>query len=358
MKKLTILLLLAMTITLSACEIKDRAETTESREETQMEQKTEESGKTAQETESKDAEPEEGTGENTEEVTGKVTTETASYDALLTLYSTAVSERWSGATLMENNLNYMMADCYGDQPFERIGYLIKDLDGDGIQELAIGTTEKISDDFYGKLVFELYTLDGNSNVVKVFSSSERDRYYYAGDNLFANLGSSGAAESIDTTVKFANGATLDLGSATEPSAYRQMELAEFSHQQDVAGEQPDSSLQLPILDEINQNTAVGTAGAYLTAVQSVVKLLDWGTATGLDAEEIKAATVAWMADKGNDGQAAFAEKLTEVDEAYKQLLEDGAEELLISAGCEDAAYPWSDAPVESIEAIMEAVGLR
>ena len=332
MKKLTILLLLAMTVTLSACEIKDRAETTESREETQTEQKTEESGKTAQETES--------------------------YDALLTLYSTAVSERWSGATLMENNLNYMMADCYSDQPFERIGYLIKDLDGDGIQELAIGTTEKISDDFYGKLVFELYTLDGNSNVVKVFSSSERDRYYYAGDNLFANLGSSGAAESIDTTVKFANGATLDLGSATEPSAYRQMELAEFSHQQDVAGEQSDSSLQLPILDEINQNTAVGTAGAYLTAVQSAVKLLDWGTATGLDAEEIKEATVAWMADKGNDEQAAFAEKLTEVDEAYKQLLEDGAEELLISAGCEDAAYPWSDAPVESIEAIMEAVGLR
>lgn len=332
MKKLTILLLLAMTVTLSACEIKDRAETTESREETQTEQKTEESGKTAQ--------------------------KTASYDALLALYSTAVSERWSGATLMENNLNYMMADCYSDQPFERIGYLIKDLDGDGIQELAIGTTEKISDDFYGKLVFELYTLDGNGNVVKVFNSSERDRYYYAGDNLFANLGSSGAAESIDTTVKFENGVAVDLGSTTEPSAYRQMELTEFSHQQDVAGEQPDSSLQLPILDEINQNTAVGTAGAYLTAVQSAVKLLDWGTATGLDAEEIKAATVAWMADKGNDEQAAFAEKLTEVDEAYKQLLEDGAEELLISAGCEDAAYPWSDAPVESIEAIMEAVGLR
>ena len=159
-------------------------------------------------------------------------------------------------------------------------------------------------------------------------------------------------------MKFENGVAVDLGSTTEPSAYRQMELTEFSHQQDVAGEQPDSSLQLPILDEINQNTAVGTAGAYLTAVQSAVKLLDWGTATGLDAEEIKAATVAWMADKGNDEQAAFAEKLTEVDEAYKQLLEDGAEELLISAGCEDAAYPWSDAPVESIEAIMEAVGLR
>lgn len=332
MKRLTILLLLAMTITLSACERKDGAETTGSREETQTEQKTEESGKTAQ--------------------------EAAAYEGLLTLYSTALGERWSGAILMENSMNYMLADCYGDQPFERIGYLIKDLDGDGIPELAIGTTAQNPDDFYGKLIFELYTLDGDGNVVKVFSSSERDRYYYAGDNLFANLGSSGAAESIDTTVKFADGVTVDLGSATEPSAYRQMELTEFSHQQDAAEEQPDSPLQLPILDEINRNTTVGAAGAYLTAVQSAVKLLDWGTATGLDAEEIKAATVAWMADKGNDEQAAFAEKLTEVDEAYKQLLQDGAEELLISAGCEDAAYPWSDVPVESIEAVMEAAGLR
>ena len=31
--------------------------------------------------------------------------------------------------------------------------------------------------------------------------------------------------------------------------------------------------------------------------------------------------------------------------------------LLEQAGCDDAAYPWSDAPVETIEAIIEVVQL-
>ena len=93
-------------------------------------------------------------------------------------------------------------------------------------------------------------------------------------------------------------------------------------------------------------------------LEAAVKLLDWGTTTGLDTEEIKGATVAWMMDKGNDEQVAFAEKMALVDEAYQKLLGEDAEELLTSAGCEDAAYPWSDSPVESIEAVMEAIGLR
>ena len=87
-------------------------------------------------------------------------------------------------------------------------------------------------------------------------------------------------------------------------------------------ETQENALQLPILDEIDQNTLVGTAGSSLTAVQSAVKLLDWGIATGLDPEEIKAATVEWLSDKGNDEQAAFAEKLESVDYAYQKLLGD------------------------------------
>lgn len=93
-------------------------------------------------------------------------------------------------------------------------------------------------------------------------------------------------------------------------------------------------------------------------LEAAVKLLDWGTTTGLDTEEIKGATVAWMMDKGNDEQVAFAEKMALVDEAHQKLLGEDAEELLTSAGCEDAAYPWSVGPVESIEAVMEAIGLR
>lgn len=122
--------------------------------------------------------------------------------------------------------------------------------------------------------------------------------------------------------------------------------------------EPVTTLTLPILDEINENTQVGTAGSTLKAVPEAVGLLDWGVGTGLDPEEIRQATVAWLSEKGNDEQTEFREKLELVDQVYQKLLGDNAEDLLSDAGCEDAAYPWSDAPVESIEAIMEAAGLR
>ena len=53
----------------------------------------------------------------------------------------------------------------------------------------------------------------------------------------------------------------------------------------------------------------------------------------------------------------FSNKLASVYDAYQKLLGSDAKELLEQAGCDDAAYPWSDAPVEAIEAIVEVVQL-
>ena len=117
-------------------------------------------------------------------------------------------------------------------------------------------------------------------------------------------------------------------------------------------------LELPILDEINQTVNIGTAGSYMTAVQAAAKLLDWGTNTGLDPAEIRKATVNGLMDKGNDEQVAFSDKLALVDDAYQKLLSDGAEDLLSSVGLEDVEHNWRNQPVESNEAIMDAVGLR
>ena len=47
-----------------------------------------------------------------------------------------------------------------------------------------------------------------------------------------------------------------------------------------------------------------------------------------------------------------------VDEAYRKLLTDEARELLDSAGCEDVEITWGSDPVEPVEAIMQAAGLR
>lgn len=117
-------------------------------------------------------------------------------------------------------------------------------------------------------------------------------------------------------------------------------------------------ITLPILDEIMPLLQPGTAGSSLKAVQAAAQLLDWGTNTGLDPEEIRAAAEKWLAAQDEDTRAESLEKLALADEYYGQLLEDGAEDLLEDAECADMGYPWSSGPVESIEAIMQAAGLR
>lgn len=116
-------------------------------------------------------------------------------------------------------------------------------------------------------------------------------------------------------------------------------------------------LMLPILDEINETVTVGTSGSSLLAVQAAVKLLDWGVNTGLDPDEINDAASTWLAAK-NDDLADCLKKLELVDDAYQKLLTDEARELLDSAGCEDVEITWGSEPVEPVEAIMQAAGLR
>ena len=116
-------------------------------------------------------------------------------------------------------------------------------------------------------------------------------------------------------------------------------------------------LSLPILDDIDENVIPGISGSSLRAVQVAVRLLDWGVNTGLGADEIGEAAAAWLAAKGDD-RALCVEKLELVDNAYQRLLTDEANELLDVAGCADIHRFWGSEPVESIEAIMQAAGLR
>lgn len=150
------------------------------------------------------------------------------YIHTLNLYATALDNQWNGGALMNQGLNYMAADCYGDAPLENIGYRIQDLDGDGNQELVIGTTETVTDDFYGKLILDLYTVGKNGEATQVFSGTERDRYYYAGGNKFASIGSSSSSDSFETTVKLEDGELIDMTQITDPDDYVQLALTPMS----------------------------------------------------------------------------------------------------------------------------------
>ena len=116
-------------------------------------------------------------------------------------------------------------------------------------------------------------------------------------------------------------------------------------------------LTLSILDEIEADVKVGTSGSSLTAVQAAAKLIEWGTDVGLDANEISDAATTWLSSK-TDNLTEFLQKLELVDDAYQKLLTDGARELLDSAGCESTEITWGSQPVEAVEAIMQAAGLR
>lgn len=116
-------------------------------------------------------------------------------------------------------------------------------------------------------------------------------------------------------------------------------------------------LTLPILDEIDRTVTVGTSGSTLLAVQAAARLLDWGMNTGLGTDEISEAASTWLAAKNNELTDCL-QKLELVDDAYKKLLTGEARELLDSAGCADVEIIWGSAPAESVEAIMQATGLR
>ncbi len=157
----------------------------------------------------------------TEEDDDYATVEEA-YAIVIGEYYSAAEEQWDSAALMDAELNYMVAECYLDNPLENIGYAIVDLNNDGTEELLIGS--RIEDDFFGKMIFDLYTLDDRGVHRLVFDSSERNRYYYAGENRFANLGAITYNESFETTLKFERGEMVDMTYTTLPADYVQMSL--------------------------------------------------------------------------------------------------------------------------------------
>ena len=140
------------------------------------------------------------------------------YEEILSQYQTAISEGWSAQQLVDAGLNHMIRDVES----ETVGYVVDDLDGDGTPEFAIGTLS--GDEFYGKLIFALYTQDENGNAVQLFNSIERNRYYYAGGIRFANIGSSAFDDSFVTTLKLEGEGLVDMTYTTDPKDYVQMQL--------------------------------------------------------------------------------------------------------------------------------------
>lgn len=148
------------------------------------------------------------------------------YATVIGEYKTAVDESWNAEQLMSAGLNYMIAEYYHYSSNPQLGYKVMDIDKDGAAELLFGAMAE--DEFYGKMIFSLYTLDENGMPTLVFDSMERNRYYYAGDNLFANLGAGAADSDFVTTLRYETGEMIDMTYTTGEEDYVQMELIPMS----------------------------------------------------------------------------------------------------------------------------------
>ena len=145
------------------------------------------------------------------------TTGYAAYDALLAEISDL---RRSGASDVQTDFSHdlLSANDYYQTP----GWLLRNLDGDGIPELLLGAD-------WGDghtVIFNIYCLDG-AKAVRVVDGWSRSRWYLCTDGSLANEGSSSAFESSYSYYRYTSGELqhletllyLDDGSGGSPWRY-------------------------------------------------------------------------------------------------------------------------------------------
>lgn len=75
-----------------------------------------------------------------------------------------------------------------------LGYLIEDIDGNGIDELIFGENRSEPDGSETGIIYDIYTIS-DGELVHVVDGWERNRYYLCETGMIANEGSSGAVNS-------------------------------------------------------------------------------------------------------------------------------------------------------------------
>lgn len=78
--------------------------------------------------------------------------------------------------------------------YERLGYLIEDIDGNGTEELIFGGNEVEPGSSWDGVIYDIYTVSDGA-LVHVLDGWERNRYFLCVNGMIANEGSSGAGNS-------------------------------------------------------------------------------------------------------------------------------------------------------------------
>lgn len=105
-----------------------------------------------------------------------------------------VTEGLKNGFTEEQQLSLDVTSCffYTDPSYEIMGYLIEDIDADGVKELLFGVN---SDTDWDSIIYDVYTIK-DGEMVHTVKGWERNRYYLCEDGMLANEGSSSAFLSI------------------------------------------------------------------------------------------------------------------------------------------------------------------
>ncbi len=124
-----------------------------------------------------------------------ITTGYAAYNALLAEIS---GLRRSGASDVQTDFSHDLLSV--NDYYQTPGWLLRDLDGDGIPELLLGAD-------WGDghtVIFNIYCLDG-AKAVRVVDGWSRSRWYLCTDGSLAHEGSDGASEGTYSYYRYENG---------------------------------------------------------------------------------------------------------------------------------------------------------
>lgn len=119
----------------------------------------------------------------------------AAYDELMT---NICNLRSAGARDIETDFSYDLLSV--NDYYQTPGWLLRDLDGDGIPELLLGAD-------WGDghtVIFNIYCLDG-AKAVRVVDGWSRSRWYLCTDGSLAHEGSDGASEGTYSYYRYENG---------------------------------------------------------------------------------------------------------------------------------------------------------
>ena len=114
------------------------------------------------------------------------------YDEVIELYIRALKERWNSDKISE----FGFEPCCFVSSMESDGYLLKDLDGDGNDELIILPRSSLDGGNveYCEMLYAVYTMK-NGKPIRVLDSWTRSRNYLCADGGIYNEGSDGASYS-------------------------------------------------------------------------------------------------------------------------------------------------------------------